>query len=69
MPERVVPKKKPMGEGEITVIASATTTSRSLRSTIPKGIVRQLGLSEGNKLRWTLRPEENRLIIVVEPVR
>jgi bifunctional DNA-binding transcriptional regulator/antitoxin component of YhaV-PrlF toxin-antitoxin module len=55
-------------QGEVTTIASATTTSKSLRSTIPKGIVRQFRLNEGDKLRWLIKAEDSELVIVVEPV-
>ena len=54
--------------GEVTTIASATTTSKSLRSTIPRGIARQFRLNEGDKLRWSIRAEDSKLVIVVEPI-
>lgn len=60
--------KQDMEQGEVTTIASATTTSKSLRSTIPRGIVRQFRLNEGDKLRWSIRAEDSRLIIIVEPI-
>jgi bifunctional DNA-binding transcriptional regulator/antitoxin component of YhaV-PrlF toxin-antitoxin module len=55
-------------DGEITTVASATTTSKSLRSTIPRGIVRQFGLSEGDRLRWFIKAQDNKLVITVEPI-
>jgi len=33
------------------------------------GIVRQFRLSKGDKLRWSIRAEDNHLIMVVEPIR
>lgn len=55
--------------GDITVVSVATSKSKSLRATIPIGIVRQLKLSEGDRLRWRLKAEDNHLIVVVEPIK
>ena len=60
--------KQETEQGEVTTVASATTTSKSLRSTIPRGIVRQFRLNEGDKLRWSIKAEDSRLVIVVEPI-
>jgi len=54
--------------GEITVLTKATSNSKSLRTTIPIGIVKQFNLSEGDKLNWEMRAESNELIIVVKPL-
>ena len=55
-------------QGEVTTIASATATSKSIRSTIPKGIVRQIKLNKGNRLHWFITAEDSQLAIDVEPV-
>jgi bifunctional DNA-binding transcriptional regulator/antitoxin component of YhaV-PrlF toxin-antitoxin module len=55
--------------GERTTLTKATTKSKSLRTTIPMGIVRQFNLSEGDKIDWEIRAEDGGLIIVVKPVR
>jgi bifunctional DNA-binding transcriptional regulator/antitoxin component of YhaV-PrlF toxin-antitoxin module len=55
--------------GEITVLSKATTTSKSLRTTVPSGIVNQLNLKEGNKLEWEIRAENGRLVVVVRPLK
>lgn len=55
--------------GEITVLTKATSKSKSLRTTIPIGIVRQFNLSEGDKLNWEIRAEEGELVIVVKPIK
>lgn len=56
--------------GEITIITSATSKSKSLRTTIPAGIVRQFSLTEGSKLGWQIEArEKNELVIVLKPVR
>jgi len=55
--------------GEITVLTKATSKSKSLRTTIPMGIVKQFNLSEGDELNWEIRAEDGELIIVVKPVK
>jgi bifunctional DNA-binding transcriptional regulator/antitoxin component of YhaV-PrlF toxin-antitoxin module len=55
--------------GEITVLSKATTTSNSLRTTVPSGIVKQFGLEEGTKLDWEIRAENGKLLIVVKPLK
>jgi bifunctional DNA-binding transcriptional regulator/antitoxin component of YhaV-PrlF toxin-antitoxin module len=55
--------------GETTVITKATSKSRSLRVTIPIGIVKQFNLSEGDKLSWEIRAEGGELIIIVRPLK
>jgi bifunctional DNA-binding transcriptional regulator/antitoxin component of YhaV-PrlF toxin-antitoxin module len=61
--------QEPEEEGEITTIVPATTVSKSLRSTIPSSIVRHFGLSKGDKLRWKLKAQDSKLVIVVEPIK
>lgn len=55
--------------GEITVLTKATTTSNSLRTTVPSGIVKQLKLTEGDKLEWEIRAENGKLVLVVTALR
>jgi bifunctional DNA-binding transcriptional regulator/antitoxin component of YhaV-PrlF toxin-antitoxin module len=55
--------------GEVTVLTKATSKSRSLRTTVPMGIVKQFNLSEGDKLSWEIRAEGGGLIIVVKPLK
>jgi len=55
--------------GDTTVLTIATTSSKSLRTTVPIGIVRQLKLREGDKLRWQIKAEDGKLVVVVEPAR
>lgn len=56
-------------DGETTVLTAATTQSKSLRTTIPAGIVRQFALGEGDKLRWKIEAKGNELVIVARPVK
>lgn len=53
--------------GEETVLSKATLKSRSLRTTVPMGIVRQFNLMEGDRLNWEIRAEGGELLIVVKP--
>jgi len=55
--------------GEKTSLTKANNKSCSLRTTVPKGIVCNFGLREGDNLYWTIKPSKNtaHLIIVVEP--
>lgn len=55
-------------EGETTTLTPATSRSKSLRTTIPAGIVRQFKLTEGSKLDWKIEARENELVIVVKPL-
>jgi bifunctional DNA-binding transcriptional regulator/antitoxin component of YhaV-PrlF toxin-antitoxin module len=55
--------------GEITVLSKATTTSRSLRTTVPSGIVKQFNLKERDKLEWEIKAESGKLVIVVKPLK
>lgn len=54
-------------EEKVTIIASATPKSQSLRATIPLGIVRQFGLKEKQRLNWTIEVKDNKMVIVVIP--
>jgi len=51
------------------VLTKATSKSKSLRTTIPMGIVKQFNLSKGDKLSWEIRAEGGELIIVVKPLK
>lgn len=53
--------------GSKTIISKATTTGESLRTTIPIGIAKQFELKEGDKLDWTLKAENGKLIVIVKP--
>lgn len=56
-------------DGEITILTAATTQSKSLRTTIPAGIVRQFSLMEGDKIKWKMEVKDNELVIVARPVK
>jgi hypothetical protein len=56
-------------EGETTVLSGATTNSKSLRATVPIGIVRQFGLKEGDQINWQLKVEAGEMVIVAKPIK
>ena len=56
-------------EGEVTVLTVATSNSKSLRATVPIGIVRQFRLKEGDELHWQLQAQNGDMIIIVKPMK
>jgi bifunctional DNA-binding transcriptional regulator/antitoxin component of YhaV-PrlF toxin-antitoxin module len=54
--------------GEKTALTKATSQSDSLRTTVPKGIVRQFNLQEKQMLDWEITAKDNKLIIIVTPL-
>jgi hypothetical protein len=55
--------------GEITFLNKSATKSESLRTTVPYSIVKQFGLTEYDKLEWTLKAENNEITIHVKPLK
>jgi len=55
--------------GERTVLTRATSKSDSLRTTVPRGIVKQLDIQERDLLEWRLEVKDSRLMIEVKPIR
>lgn len=53
--------------GEITNLNKATSKNESLRTTVPRSIIQQFGLTEYDKLEWILKAEGSELIIIVKP--
>lgn len=56
-------------KGEETILTHASTRGNSLRTTVPIGVARQLGLKEGDRLRWEIRADNNSLVILVKPIK
>ena len=56
-----------MTKGEKTILSKANDKSYSLRTTVPRGIVNQLGLKEGDSILWVMKPTGNKFTIVVVP--
>lgn len=53
--------------GEKTVLLKARANSESLRTTVPNGIVKQLGLTEGGYLLWQIEADKGKLSVRVMP--
>jgi len=54
------------GMGEVTVLVKASSKFESLRTTVPKGIVKQWNLKEGDKLEWQLVASGDEMAVVVK---
>lgn len=52
--------------GEVTVLVKASSKFESLRTTVPKGIVKQWNLKEGDKLEWQLVASGDEMAVVVK---
>ncbi len=46
-------------------MAKATSTSGSLRTTVPRGVVRDLDLGQGDTLRWEIQANEDGILVVM----
>ena len=55
--------------GATTILTYASSKSKSLRATVPVFIAKQFGLNAGDKLEWSIRADNGKLIIVVKPIR
>ena len=55
--------------GEITLLNKSASKSESLRTTVPFSIVKQFGLTDEDKLDWTLKVESGELVIQVKPIK
>lgn len=53
--------------GEITNLNKATTKNESLRTTVPRSIIKQFSLTENDQLYWTLKAEGGDILIHVRP--
>lgn len=55
--------------GEITTLAIAATKKASLRTTVPRSIVKQFDLKAGDKLDWSFEARNGELAIVVRAIK
>ena len=58
-----------MASGEQTKVTVARPGSKSLRTTIPAGIVSHFSINKGDTVHWTIEPNNGILRIVVLPER
>ncbi len=55
-----------MPKGHTSRLVPANTTSGSLRTTVPSGVVRDLDLERGDTVQWVVRArEDGRLVVEV----
>jgi hypothetical protein len=55
--------------GEITNLNKANSKNESLRTTVPRSIIKQFGLTEDDQLDWNLKAEGGDLKIQVTPIK
>lgn len=55
--------------GEVTNLNKATTKNESLRTTVPRSIIKQFSLTENDQLKWTLKAEGGDILIHVSPIK
>jgi hypothetical protein len=53
--------------GEITFLNKTSPKTEPLRTTVPRNIIQQFGLTEYDKLDWILKAEGGELVIQVKP--
>jgi hypothetical protein len=53
-----------MTRGHVTRLAKATSSSESLRTTVPAGVVRDLDLQQGDRIRWVVQAREDQTLVV-----
>ncbi len=54
---------------EVTYLNKAAPKTGSLRTTVPQSIIKQFGLTEYDKLEWTMKVEGGELVIQVKPLK
>ena len=65
----IVTKEEATFMGEITNLNKATIKNESLRTTVPRSIIKQFSLTEYDKLEWFMKVEGGELIIQVKPIK
>lgn len=53
-----------MTRGHVTRLARATSSSASLRTTVPAGVVKDLDLHLGDHLHWTVKVGSDGTLVV-----
>ena len=57
------------GEGEITTVTLNSSKRKSLRSTIPMSVVRNMGLKEGDNLSWKYEIRSGEIVTTIRKLR
>ncbi|MFW6121656.1 MAG: AbrB/MazE/SpoVT family DNA-binding domain-containing protein [Petrotogales bacterium] len=58
-----------MANGQETTLTRANVSSKSLRTTVPMGIIKQFDLREGDRLSWRIDIKDEKLVIIIEPLK
>jgi hypothetical protein len=54
---------------ETTDLSGAASNNKSMRATVPIGILRQFELHEGDELKWQLEVERGGMVMVAKPIK
>lgn len=57
------------GDGEITTVTLNSSKRKSLRSTIPMSVVKNLGLRVGDKLSWKYEIRNGEIVTTIRKVK
>jgi hypothetical protein len=57
------------GEGEITTVTLNSSKRKSLRSTIPMSVVKNMGLRVGDNLRWKYEIRNGEIVTTIRKVK
>jgi hypothetical protein len=57
------------GEGEITTVTLNSSKRKSLRSTIPMSVVRNMGLKVGDNLSWKYEIRSGEIVTTIRKVK
>ena len=57
------------GEGEITTVTINSSKRKSLRSTIPMSVVKNMGLKVGDNISWTYEIRNGEIVTTVRKVK
>jgi hypothetical protein len=57
------------GEGEITTVALNSSKRKSLRSTIPMSVVKNMGLNVGDNLSWIYEIRNGEIVTTIRKVK
>ena len=57
------------GEGEITTVTVNSSKRKSLRSTIPMSVVKNMGLKVGDNLSWKYEIRNDEIVMTITKVK
>jgi molybdopterin-binding protein len=57
------------GEGEVTTVTINSSKRKSLRSTIPMSVVKNMGLKVGDNISWTYEIRNGEIVTTVRKVK